>query len=401
MAIPAFEIDGFLPKGQHNATGPDFIAHFCNGTERRSLTKAITDILDFGRHYGATAVLFGGSFVTSTTNPTDIDCVIIFSENNQIPDFIDTKELDATKLDIFYASLEQPKLLGAIAKLFSQNKKGRAVGTVLVPIHGIQGFEDWSEVQPIDDLSYELIRNAYVNRHVIDRTPKKTLITIHGIRTHAEWNAEVAHIASSRGWIVAPFVYGYVDVGTLAIPLKREKIVSQFRAYVNDIKERYNAPISVIAHSFGTYVAASYLLGFDHPPVTFDTLITTGAILNPDLDLTRFHGRTSFIINEVAPNDAIVDLARAASLWNDPLIGNAGSVGFNSTDKILQQQSSSIFDHNNVIRRDVIAQRWMPWLEANVGQAARDARDAFIAKNPGTEGLFFDIDDASGDTENS
>lgn len=395
MPIPNYGIDGFLPEGRYKATGNEFVKHFCNGEQRKSLAKAITDIFDFAHYYGARGVLFGGSFVTHIADPGDIDCVLVFDESNQIPDFIDTKELNSTKLDIFYASLDQPYLLSAIERLFSTNKKGRPIGTVFVVVHGNNGDENWSEVHPIDDQTYELIRDAYIQRHVIDRTPKKILITVHGIRTSADWNAEVAHIASSRGWIVAPFVYGYVDVTTLATKSKREEIVSKFRDHVYDIHSRYNAPISVIAHSFGTYVVASYALGFDKPPVIFDTLITTGSILNPDMDLNEFSGRVSFIINEVAPNDAVVNFAQAASLWKDPLIGNSGSIGFNFDNEILQQQNCSIFNHNNVIKRDVIAQRWMPWLEANVGRAQRDARARFIAEHPGSEAFFFDDSDDS------
>jgi hypothetical protein len=51
---------------------------------------------------------------------------------------------------------------------------------------------------------------------------------------------------------------------------------------VTDLTDRYNASASVISHSFGTYIVAKCLLGFDYPPVSFDTWILCGAVLNPN-----------------------------------------------------------------------------------------------------------------------
>lgn len=43
--------------------------------------------------------------------------------------------------------------------------------------------------------------------------------------------------------------------------------------------------ISVIAHSFGTYIIGAYLAGFeDKPPVNFETIILTGSILSEEYD---------------------------------------------------------------------------------------------------------------------
>lgn len=49
----------------------------------------------------------------------------------------------------------------------------------------------------------------------------------------------------------------------------------------------------------------------------------------------------------------------------DPLFGQAGIKGFNSTLRILTQHSNNIFDHNNMIKKDVINQMWLPYLQSN------------------------------------
>jgi hypothetical protein len=219
---------------------------------------------------------------------------------------------------------------------------------------------------------------VYFQRHVVDRNnQRKALITIHGILSDGEWNAEIAHIASSSGWIVAPFTYGYVKPTTVAKRSERQKIVDHFRDHINDIFDRYNCRISVIAHSFGTYIIGKYLLGFDVPPVYLDTLILTGSVLHEDLDIGRFEGRVRKIINEVAPNDSVVPYAPMIGLWRDPLLGRSGDQGFKSGSKLLEQRTCDVFTHNNVIKRDVVSKRWMPWLEVNVGRWGKISPRAF------------------------
>lgn len=380
ILIPEFKNDGLLPAGIHKTTGDEFVRHFCNGPHRQSLSKAITDLLDFATARGANDVVFGGSFVTTAAKPSDIDCMIVFDQENQIPDHVDRLELEGTKLDIFYASLDQPALVSATARLLSENRRGRPVGVVSIPLRDEQGRPLWEEVHPADDQTYEIIKRAYTNRQVSDRSPPKLLVTVHGIKTYADWNAEVCHIASSRGWIVAPFVYGKVGATVFTVEKQRLAIVEEFRQYVADLTDRYHASASVISHSFGTYIVAKYLLGFDHPPVSFDTWILSGAVLDPNLNLDEFEGKAFKIIHEVAPNDNVVDWANRSPIGTDPLFGNAGRVGFNYSGERLVQRTCDIFEHTNVIRRDVVAQRWLPWLDANVGLGRQEAMRRMLSR---------------------
>jgi len=128
----------------------------------------------------------------------------------------------------------------------------------------------------------------------------------------------------------------------------------------------------LIAHSFGTYLVAKYLTGFEIVPVPIDTLILTGSILNETLDLEVFKGRAALIVNEMAPNDTAVKFAPFV-LPRDPFVGRSGDKGFTYVAKRLEQRKSEIFDHYNVIRRDVIVRHWMPTLEANIGRGYREA----------------------------
>jgi hypothetical protein len=209
MPIPAFERDGLLPDGIHGATGKEFVERFCVGDVRKHFTKAITDLFDFANERGALQVLVGGSFVSRTEQPRDLDCVIVFAEENQIPDRTERLVIEGASFDIFFCAATQPKLVAAFVHLFSRTRAERKVGVIVVELVSESGHALWRTIQEPDEDTIEIVKRVYFHRHIVDRNnSKKALITVHGIRPVADWNAEVAHIASSNGWIFAPYHYG-------------------------------------------------------------------------------------------------------------------------------------------------------------------------------------------------
>lgn len=72
--------------------------------------------------------------------------------------------------------------------------------------------------------------------------------------------------------------------------------------------------------------------------------------------------------NEIAPNDQWVKwMPETPKQWTglDSLFGSSGTKGFATPAEILVQPSNKIFDHNNVIEKDVITSQWMPYLNSN------------------------------------
>jgi pimeloyl-ACP methyl ester carboxylesterase len=371
--IPAFTEDGMLPAGIHPATGEEFLSRFCLSDKRADFHFAFTNVLDFATSTGAIGILVGGSFVTAKPEPNDLDCVITYQKEEQIPDRRESLEISGRRVDVFFCSIEQTDVVASFQKLFTEEKKGQPVGLIAIPLREA-GRVLWAIRNYPDEGTFEIIKRAYIRRHYTERQPRdRTLVTIHGIRTHADWNAEVTLIASVNGWAVAPFQYGYVDIDVFVNGSKRNEILDQFRIFIYDLQQSFDLDnISVVAHSFGTYIILRYMLGFDDPPVRFDTVVLCGAIVDAKLDLERLRGRAAKIYNEVAPNDEWVAWAKRANFGQDEFFGNAGIVGFSCVTPRLVQRSAAIFTHNNVIRRDVISQRWMPVLEANVGAVRRE-----------------------------
>ncbi|WP_152490667.1 DUF6932 family protein [Dickeya dadantii] len=371
--IPAFNEKGYLPEGTHSCSEQQFIERFCTISEERSdLKQAFIDILDFANTRNAICVYVGGSYVTRKQNPNDLDVVIVFRNKEHIPSRSERWIIDGKRTDIMFCSADDPVVTASFIKLLSFERYGSSVGVIQINLDHTD--EPWTTHHEPDDNTYEVIKRTYFNRHLVDLNKASgVLVTIHGIMTHAEWNANIIPIASSQGWIVAPYIYGYTTPDILLNKGKRKEAVDAFRDWIYSIKQdfcRNGEAISVIAHSFGTYLIGAYLDGFNEvSPVRFNTIILTGSILNEGYDWESCIGyKVARVRNEIAPNDQWVSLMqRNPSEWLglDPLFGQAGAKGFTSQSRILTQHTNKIFDHNNVIKKDVITSMWMPFLNSN------------------------------------
>ncbi|HHG8918181.1 TPA: esterase/lipase family protein [Klebsiella oxytoca] len=372
--IPAFTQRGELPEGVHRCNGYEFIERFCQDEFRKPYTKTITDILDFAKSRYARFVFIGGSFVTNHRNPSDIDVVIVLQNKEDIPSKGERLILSGKKADIMFCSEDDPKLVNAFINLFSRGRFGQKYGVIQILLD--ERSSEWEIHHEPDDDTLEIVKRAYCHREVIDlNEPVGVLVTIHGLLSNASWNSELVPIFSNDGWTVAPYYYGYTTPDILLRKGERRKAVDDFREWIQSIKDQYcqspDTKISVIAHSFGTYIIGAYLAGFEgDPPVQFESIILTGSILSEDYDWGKMEKTYSVgnVRNEIAPNDQWVKWMPDSSwIKLDELFGKAGTNGFSSTSSILEQIKTSIFDHNNVIKRDVILKKWLPYLKTNKG----------------------------------
>ncbi|MGG1335081.1 hypothetical protein ABE196_01095 [Bacillus subtilis] len=358
---------GLLDPGVHNCTGDQFVKTFCESDTRRKFKKAVTDIFDYAVQTNAQFLFIGGSFITSEDEPSDIDCLLVYKKLENIPRGSDRLIVGGIYLDIMFTSMDQKEIVDSYIHLFTHTRFGVQIGIVQVELNS-KG-EKWEIVHPGVD-KYEIIKAAYIDRTMIRvKESSGILVTIHGLLSAGEWNKEIAPIASNEGWTFAPYIYKDNSPELLINPKKRQEIVDGFRDWIFDLKSRFEGEISVIAHSFGTYIIGAYLKGFENPPVEFNNIILTGSILNSNYDWESVRGKSvGKVLNEIAPEDQWVKLIPTKiikKLLMDPLMGRSGTEGFNQPSPIIAQSKNSIFNHNNVIKRDIISHKWMPFLEAN------------------------------------
>jgi hypothetical protein len=373
MKIPDFTTKGKLPPGIHICSGQEFIDKYCSYGQRNQFIKPISDILDFAKDRNAVHVFVGGSFISSSEAPNDIDCVMVFAKDRYIPSQTERVSIAGLRFDILYASLESRNIIDSYIKLFSISRYGdENIGVIQIDLYDKN--EVWEIKHQPDENSFEIIKRVYNDRSLIDINEKVgILVSIHGLLSRAEWNMDLAPIASSQGWIVAPYIYDTNKPDLLFNKGKRAKVVDDFRDWVYDIQMRFDSNVSIIAHSFGTYIIGAYLAGFEEgecPPVSFNSIILTGSILNKDFDWEKYRGRSvGRVYNMIAPNDEFVkympetELKKYLGMSN--LFGQAGVEGFTSNSPILTQSNNAIFTHTNTIKRDIIETKWMPFLNAN------------------------------------
>lgn len=371
-SIPNFTEQGLLPTGVHLCSGGNFIERFCAGDNRKDFSKAVIDILDFAAARNVRYVFVGGSFVSAKEDPRDLDVVMVLRRREDIPTKNERLLIAGRRTDIMFCSEDEPKIVNAFVHLLANGRYAERPGVIQIAVQDAE--KPWEIHHLPDDDTYEVIKRAYFNRELIDLSiPTGILVTVHGLLSTASWNEHIVPIASSQGWIVAPYYYGFQTPDILFSSSKRKAAVDAFREWVFDINRIYGdsgAKVSAIAHSFGTYLVGSYLAGFqDVAPVTFNTLILTGSILSEKYDWKSCAGnKVARVRNEIAPNDQWVKwMPRTSSEWIglDPLFGQAGTKGFTSDSEILDQCTNGIFDHNNVIKRDIVTSQWMPYLNSN------------------------------------
>jgi hypothetical protein len=373
MKIPEFDSTGKLPEGIHICSGQEFVSRFATSGKRKQYVKPISDIFDFAKDRHAVQIFIGGSFISSIEEPNDIDCVIVFKCDRDIPSHTERVAIAGLRFDILYASLESRNIVDSYIKLFSSGRMGNnSIGVVQIDLY--DKHEIWKILHQPDDESFEIIKRVYNDRSLIDINEKVgILVTIHGLFSRSEWNMDISPIASSQGWIVAPYIYDTNKPDLLFDTKKRAKVVDDFREWIYDINQRYDHEVSIVAHSFGTYIVGAYLTGFDEnecPPVTFNSVILTGSILSVDFDWEKYRGLSvGSIYNMIAPNDEYVKYMPESDLKKyigmSSLFGRSGVEGFVSDTPMLSQSKNTIFTHTNTIKRDIIETKWMPFLNAN------------------------------------
>lgn len=88
--LPPFELTGRLPAGVHSATWLAFVERFGTSAHRREQVAKLEAALRVLRGAGCPRVFVGGSFVTTKSEPGDVDVVW------------DTTGVDAEALDAIF-----------------------------------------------------------------------------------------------------------------------------------------------------------------------------------------------------------------------------------------------------------------------------------------------------------
>ena len=143
--IPPFDADGDLPQGLHQTAWTAFRERFCifaRSDRRLRLCRQIEQMIEeVQASHIVERILFGGSFVTSKSEPNDFDCIIVLKAETRYEELLpfqrwvaDTREASRRYGgDIFVTRTNQPTL-AMYLDFFCMNRRGKRVGLVEVQL---------------------------------------------------------------------------------------------------------------------------------------------------------------------------------------------------------------------------------------------------------------------------
>jgi hypothetical protein len=195
------------------------------------------------------------------------------------------------------------------------------------------------------------------------------IVLIHGIRDVGAWHAKVSDQLVQRGTKVVQIRYGYYPAIRFLFPLNLSKgpvtkVLKRLRALRFEFP---NAKLSVIAHSFGTYVFLK-TLEVDSD-LEYWKVVFCGSVANDEFEWSELKRRVGdrtratqdFILNDCGTGDALPILGTAFG-WH---YGMAGATGFSEgfvTNRFHKAVGGSSGGHSLYFDPQFVVQKWKPFL---------------------------------------
>jgi pimeloyl-ACP methyl ester carboxylesterase len=185
------------------------------------------------------------------------------------------------------------------------------------------------------------------------------VILVHGINTRALWMDEVKPALSDAGLLVESTSYGEYNPIRFLLPgqFLRRKAIDRVVTDINTaIRLHRPECLSVISHSFGTFVIARVLA--DHPEFKWHRIIFCGSVVPENFPLFQYTDRFDPpLINEIGTKDFWPALAECTG-WG---YGSVGSTGFNRPG--VESRWHNGFRHSDFLTRQFAETYWVPFLK--------------------------------------
>jgi hypothetical protein len=185
------------------------------------------------------------------------------------------------------------------------------------------------------------------------------VILVHGIRDFALWQNSIRRSLKNAGFGSASINYGRFNLIEFLLPISffRRRAIEEVWNQMRVIKKNNpEAKISVIAHSFGTYVVAHLMQKtFD---IKFHRVIFCGSVVRYNFPFEQIDNRFDKpIINEVGTRDIWPAIAESITTG----YGSAGTYGFRR--ELIEDRWHNGAQHGFFLTEDFCKTFWIPWLE--------------------------------------
>jgi pimeloyl-ACP methyl ester carboxylesterase len=196
---------------------------------------------------------------------------------------------------------------------------------------------------------------------------------VHGISTLMAWRRDLrSELGKIQGVETHIFFYGFFSLLRFYLAWTRDRVVRKFALeYFEQVATRRPARVSIIAHSFGTYVVCRALQKY---PLQVDTLILCGSVLPEQERFTGWflHGkeRVGRVVNDIAERDIWVLLGKLVI----PGVGAGGLVGLSIPGGRLFERVFSGYRHGSFFNVRHYRAHWIPMLRGEDPDGPADHR---------------------------
>jgi hypothetical protein len=191
------------------------------------------------------------------------------------------------------------------------------------------------------------------------------VLLIHGINSLGNWTQIVGDAIKSETVRPVPTKYGYFPVPRFLAPWDASnRPIDHIRRVYRDVRNIFpDAKVSVIAHSFGTYLLTKSLK--QNPNMTVWRVILCGSVVEQGFDWSEVAeqigepevaDKSLFILNDCGNSDYLPVLAASAG-WR---YGNAGTDGFSGP---FVHNRYHYGNHGLFFTPDFIEKYWKPFIE--------------------------------------
>jgi hypothetical protein len=185
------------------------------------------------------------------------------------------------------------------------------------------------------------------------------VILVHGIRDIARWQSEVGHTLESEGLIVEHTSYGRLNLFAFLVPIDyfRKKAAARVWTDIQHARMLHpEADVSIIAHSFGTYVVTRILK--QEFTLQLKRLLLCGCIVRYDFPFEQIQNRFSPpLLNDVGTSDPWPAFAESVTFG----YGAAGTFGFNRPG--VDDRYHNGQGHGYFLNKGFAAKYWAPFIK--------------------------------------
>jgi len=195
------------------------------------------------------------------------------------------------------------------------------------------------------------------------RSVGQAVISIPGIRTYAPWQKAITSVLSENDLLHYPFLNDKYGLWSFVRKQKRDEVIARFLEFYSRCGFGKDNPPSIIAHSFGAYVACSALQ--QNIDVYYRYIILVGSIVTRSYNWSQLvtNSRVVCVLNERAGRDVWVPLARMIIEDSGP----SGKLGFHDlAGGSVIERDHPLSDHSGAFNSVAYSTSWRRFLKTGM-----------------------------------